>query len=193
MRLYRLFQTASPNHKLFPPHLLCLRSLHLLPRSPHHCKHGLLRVERRYIWIINAKPVSLRIVCFEGCLFWSLNLLSHIVAEWAACMLAVTRCQSVSVNSADFVLLASIRTSRGARRWRPQNFAQAASHTKWGKQSAGPWGKALIRIVSYHKPHNWIIHVLQLYSISYLICRRMWAWKHFFEVWKCWPLAWETS
>ena len=45
------------------------------------------------------------------------------------------------------------------------------------KLPAGPWGKAQIRILSYHKSRNWIIHGRQLYSISYLIHSRMWVLK----------------
>lgn len=49
---------------------------------PHHCKHGLLRAEWFYIL---------------SCMFcvWRVNLQSHIVAEWAAYLLAATWCQSV--------------------------------------------------------------------------------------------------
>lgn len=66
----------------------CVFTLHSLftlfqpPHACHHRKHGLLGIEWLYIL---------------SCIFcvWRVNLQSHIVAEWAACLLAATWCQSV--------------------------------------------------------------------------------------------------
>lgn len=91
----------------------------------------------------------------------------------------------LSVSRREFCWLCSRgghqRTAR--RRRRPQNLGLAAPHTKWGTHPAGPWGKAPIRsLSSTTNSRHWIIHALQLYSISYLIHGRVWAWKQFFEV-----------
>lgn len=126
---------------------------------------------------------------FEG---WSLNLQRHIVADWAVCLLAATRCQSAWILLTLFSRSAS--QEAGEREDRDlRTLCEQPSIQNGEKHPAGPWGKALIRILFYHKSHGWIIHVRQLYSISHLIRCRMWVWKEFFEVRKCWQLAQETS
>lgn len=106
-----------------------------------------------------------------------------------------TRCQSVGKPLTFFTWWASQEAAERADRDLRTAYEQTAlkKNKLGGKQSAGPWGKTLIRVLSYHESHNWIIHTPQLYSIFYLIQSRMWVWKQFFEVWKCWPLALETS
>lgn len=91
----------------------------------------------------------------------------------------------LSVSRREFCWLCSRggHQRTGRRRHRPQNLGLAAPHTKWGTHPAGPWGKAPIRsLSSTTNSRHWIIHALQLYSISYLIHGRVWAWKQFFEV-----------
>lgn len=112
----------------------------------------------------------------------SLNLQRHSEADWAACLLAATSCQSVWILLTLFSWSSEEAGELKDRDLRTLYEQPAIQNKK--KQPAGPWGKAPIRILFYHKSHNWIIHVWQLYSISYLIHSRTWVWKQVFEVWR---------
>jgi len=81
---------------------------------------------------------------------WHLNLQRHIVTEWAACLLAVTWRHSV------WILLTLFPGGHQRRRENKkmetsEPCMRSQPHKKWGKQSAGPWGKAWIRVLSYHE------------------------------------------
>lgn len=103
---------------------------------------------------------------------------------------------SVSEVCKEWRLNHSLHTHRGVRLavsqlavtlfswWASEDTNLAAQHAEWGTHPAGPWGKALIRsLYPATNSRHWIIHAVQLYSVSYLIHGRVWAWKQSFWSW----------